>query len=191
MAKLFPHPLRHRTRLTLVLLSLCFCLGWGLAQGLQPSIAQSIGQTSKPDTVNAIGTVDPVAVSQQRGQDLYLATCASCHIAIPPAVLPSQTWLALLQDQEHYGTQVPTISSFNRRLIWNYLKTYSRSLRVDEAVPYRLASARHFYALHPQVDLPRNVTIDSCISCHPKANVFNFREWQLENLRSSTPASPF
>ncbi len=185
MSKLLPYRFRRRSLLTIILLSICFCLGWGLAQGIQPSAAESVIESRE------IGTVDPVLAGYQMGQKLYLENCATCHIAIPPAVLPSQTWFDLLQDPNHYGKQLPTINGFDLRLMWNYLGTYSRSLREDEQVPYRLTRARHFYALHPQVDLPRPVKVESCITCHPKANVFNFREWQATNLRSSAPASSF
>jgi hypothetical protein len=146
-------------RSLLILIGLFLSLGSGLALAQSP-----------------IGTVDPIAPKYQRGQELYLKNCASCHIGIPPAVLPSQTWADLLPDPEHYGAQLPTIAAFDLRQIDQYLTTYSRSLRDDETTPYRIAAARHFRALHPQVKLPKPLTIASCASCHPKADVFNFRE---------------
>lgn len=146
-------------RSLLILIGLCFSLSSGV------TMAQS-----------AIGTVDPIAPKHQRGQELYLKNCASCHIGLPPAVLPSQTWADLIQDPEHYGAQLPMIAAFDLRQMDQYLTTYSRSLRADESTPYRMAQARAFRALHPQVDLPKPLTIASCASCHPKADVFNFRE---------------
>jgi Dihaem cytochrome c len=148
-----------RSLLILIGLFLSLSSGVGLAQSVQP-----------------IGTVDPIAPKYQRGQELYLKNCASCHIGLPPAVLPTQTWADLIQDPEHYGVQLPTIAAFDLRQIDQYLTTYSRSLREDESTPYRVGAARHFRALHPQVDLPKPLTIGSCASCHPKADVFNFRE---------------
>jgi Dihaem cytochrome c len=153
----------------LLTLILSFCLGWGLAQMIgNPAIAQS------PPA--PIGTVDPVPDRYQLGQDMYLESCATCHIALPPAVLPIQTWQTLLQDSEHYGTTIDPPKNPNRKLIWNYLSTFSRPLRDDEPTPFRLSQARHFQALHPQVKLPTEVTIATCATCHPKADVFNFRE---------------
>lgn len=150
-------------RSLLILIALCLSLGGGVA------LAQS------PPS-NPIGTVDPIAPKYQRGQELYLKNCASCHIGLPPAVLPSQTWADLIQDPEHYGAQLPKIAAFELRQMDQYLTTYSRPLREDETTPYRVGAARAFRALHPQVELPKPLTIASCASCHPKADVFNFRE---------------
>jgi hypothetical protein len=138
--------------------------------GLFLSIGSGVG------LAQSVGTVDPIAPKYQRGQEVYLKQCASCHIGIPPAVLPSQTWADLIQDPEHYGAQLPKIGEFELRQMDQYLTTYSRSLRQDESTPYRIGQARQFRALHPQVKLPQPLTIASCASCHPQANVFNFRE---------------
>jgi Dihaem cytochrome c len=160
MSQLSPRSSRRRFwRSLLILIGLCLSLGGGVA------LAQS-----------SIGTVDPIAPKYQRGQELYLKNCASCHIGLPPAVLPSQTWADLIQDPEHYGVQLPAIAAFDLRQMDQYLTTYSRPLREDESTPYRVGQARAFRALHPQVDLPKPLTIASCASCHPKADVFNFRE---------------
>ena len=43
-------------------------------------------------------TTDAVPQRYQLGQELYLDNCATCHIAVPPAVLPVQTWQRLLED---------------------------------------------------------------------------------------------
>jgi hypothetical protein len=184
MSQLFPHHPHRRSIWRLIsLMLLCLSLGWGFAQGMRPALAQ-VGEP--------IGTVDPVPAADQNGQTLYRKTCATCHIALPPAVLPSQTWSELIQDPAHYGAELPRLNGFDLRQIDQYLTTYSRSLRADESTPYRLSQARHFRALHPQVKLPKPLSIGSCASCHPKADVFNFREW-VENssvgdsvLRSST-----
>jgi mono/diheme cytochrome c family protein len=182
MSQLFPDPPRHRSIWRFVsLLVLCLSLGWGMAQGLPAALAQDGAGLPADTGAGAIGTVDPIPAAYQNGQTLYLKTCATCHIALPPAVFPTQTWSELIQDPEHYGAQLPKISTFDLRQIDQYLTTYSRSLRQDESTPYRLTQSRHFRALHPQVKLPKPLTIASCASCHPKADVFNFREWAMEN----------
>jgi hypothetical protein len=156
MSKFRPRPLRQ----FLLTLLLSLSLGWGAAQAIEPT-----------------GTVDPVPDRYQLGQEMYLESCAKCHIGLPPATLPTQTWQTLLQDEQHYGVTIDLPKNPNRQLIWQYLSTFSRSLREEEPTPYRLSQARHFKALHPQVRLPANVTIETCATCHPQANVFNFREW--------------
>jgi hypothetical protein len=58
--------------------------------------------------------------------------------------------------------------------MWQYLQTFSRPVYGNEVVPYRLKNSRYFKALHPKVDLPENVRPQTCISCHPSANQFDF-----------------
>lgn len=167
---------RGRSPIVLFLLILLWSLamGWGLAlvTNAQPSQTASI----------AIGTVDPVPSRYQLGQELYLENCASCHIAVPPAVLPRQTWQQVLQDSQHYGVALPPMVDPPRLLVWNYLQNFSRSQTKEEETPYRVDDSRYFKALHPKVKLPRPIQIASCVSCHSSAAQYNFRrltpEWE-------------
>jgi mono/diheme cytochrome c family protein len=144
----------------LLLLTVVFSLmlGFGLARAVEPP-----------------GTVDVIPATQKLGQELYLENCATCHIGIPPAVMPTQTWRDLLQDPQHYGAELSPIAPLNLRLIWNYILFSSRSLKPDEKIPFRLRQSQIFKALHPRVDLPREVGLTSCVSCHPGASQYNFR----------------
>lgn len=168
---------RRRSPLILILLILLWSLamGWGLALVTN---AQPTAQSS------AIGTVDPVPQRYQLGQELYLENCANCHIALPAAVLPTQTWQQLLQDSQHYGINIPLLVDPPRLLVWNYLKAFSRSQTKEEQTPYRIKDSRYFKALHPKVKLPRPLQIGSCVSCHPSGEQFNFRsltpEWESQ-----------
>jgi len=149
------------------------CLGWGFAQAIEPSQANS--QVS-------IGTVDVVSDRYKFGQELYLENCTTCHIGIPPAVLPTETWRDLLQDAQHYGVELKPLIDPPRRLAWNYLQTFSRQLPPEESTPYRVADSNYFRVLHPGIDIPRKFNLTSCVTCHPGANQFNFRsltaEWE-------------
>lgn len=161
--------------LFLLILLWSITIGWGLSLvNAQPATQNS--------TVEAIGTVDPVPANNQLGEQLYLENCASCHIALPPAVLPTQTWQQVLQDSQHYGTQLPPLVDPPRLLVWNYLRTFSRPQAKEEETPYRVDDSRYFTALHPKVKLPRPVQITSCVSCHTGAAEYNFRsltaEWE-------------
>lgn len=158
--------------LFLVILLWSLVMGWGLAlvTNAQPT------QTGS----DAIATVDLVPSNYQLGQELYLENCASCHIAIPPAVLPTQTWKQILQDSQHYGAQIQPLIDPPRLLVWKYLQTFSRPQTKEEQTPYRLDDSRYFKALHPKVKLPRPVEISSCVSCHPSATDYNFRRLTLE-----------
>ena len=150
-------------------------MGWILA------LATNAQQTSQTAS-NAIGTIDPVPQRYQLGQELYLENCASCHIALPPAVLPTQSWQRILQDSQHYGVQIKPLVDPPRLLVWNYIKISSRPLNKEEETPYRVEESRYFKAMHPKVKLPRPVGVSSCVSCHPSASEYNFRrltgEWE-------------
>jgi hypothetical protein len=129
----------------------------------------------------AIGTVDVVPESQQLGQQLYLENCATCHIGVPPAVMPTQTWRDLLRDSQHYGTELKPLVDPQRLLVWNYLRAFSRQAIASDRIPYRVDESKPFKILHPKVKLPRPVRLSSCATCHPGTSQYNFRsltpEW--------------
>ncbi|HIK26827.1 MAG: diheme cytochrome c [Oscillatoriaceae bacterium SKW80] len=134
------------------------------------------------ERAKALGTVDPVTSSQKLGQELYIENCATCHIALPPAVLPTETWRQLLQDPQHYGIELTMLAEPHRLIVWNYLRTFSRVQRKEEEVPYRVAQSRFFKALHPRVKFSMPVDVKSCVTCHPGAAEYDFRklipEWE-------------
>lgn len=129
------------------------------------------------------GLVDPVPPRYQLGYELYLQNCATCHIGVPPQVLPTETWQQLLQDPQHYGQKLRLLVDPPRLLVWNYLRTFSRLQAKEEEVPYRVEVSRYFKALHPRVKLPQPTNLGTCASCHPGAAQSDFRqltpEWEL------------
>lgn len=197
-------PERRRSIVVLLLLLLLWsiCLGIGLAQATEPlsslkAIAQATpsapvrpsvppaSETTAADEIaenEKIGTVDVVPEKFRSGQKLYLENCATCHVGIPPAVMPSQTWQQLIQDPEHYGATIQPLASPEIQILWQYLREYSRPLAAGESTPYRIYQSRLFEALHPRVKFTEKVTLNSCQSCHPGAGVYDFRrltaEWQ-------------
>lgn len=186
--------------LLLLLLTWSLCLGWGLAQAKEPRSREAIAQVPPVQTPTkqkpakqtlpvlsvgqtaAIGTVDVVPASLKIGQELYLENCASCHIGLPPQVMPTETWRQLIQDSQHYGTQMQPLVAPNLQIVWQYIRTFSRPQSAEEELPYRIYQSRYFKALHPKVKLPTRAGLPSCVSCHPGADKYNFRtlsaEWQ-------------
>jgi hypothetical protein len=156
------NPLRHRwremrrapLRLLLAIVIWSSCLGWGLAQTQLPSARQF----AQP--------VDPVPEEYQLGQQVYVQNCGSCHVALPPQVLPTQTWEELLLSSQHYGQQIELPSIFERRIMWDYLQVFSRPYEEEEQPDYRLARSRFFQALHPNVEFEQPIRVGSCMSCH-------------------------
>jgi Dihaem cytochrome c len=192
--------LRRRSPLLLVLLLVwSVVLGWGLAQATVPvefPLAQvnpvdgfpeaapggAVPGSIDPSRVDPNRTVDVVAEPYRLGQTFYLENCATCHVGLPPAVMPSQTWADLLPDPQHYGVQIQPILPPTLQIVWNYVSTYSRPVLQEERVPYRLDRSRYFKALHPKVEFTAPITPNSCIACHPAAAQFDYRsltpEWQ-------------
>ncbi|MBD0311745.1 MAG: diheme cytochrome C [Microcoleus sp. T3-bin5] len=162
----------------LVLIIVC-CTGggWVAAQTAADHTPARLAQVS---AIEDNGTVDRIPERYQLGQQLYLENCATCHIGLPPQVLPTETWRRLLQDSEHYGQTIKLLVDPSRLLVWNYLQTFSRPQAKDEEVPYRVASSRYFKALHPKVKMSQPANISSCVTCHPGASQYNFRKLTAE-----------
>lgn len=164
---------------TLVLLVLGFSslCGWTL------TLSQSSGSiAAQPPAVLAqatsagIGTVDAVPPSLQLAQETYLARCATCHIGVPPEVLPSESWKNILEDDNHYGVPWTPMRNPDLALAWKYARTFSRPNNPAEDPPYRVARSQYFKILHPNVKFTEPVKIGTCISCHPGVSSFNFRD---------------
>src|SRR5437870_2809152 len=108
-------------------------LAWSLAMGC---LLSSATNAQSPSLTAEVGTVDVVPAQFQLGQELYIENCSTCHIALPPSVLPTQTWKNLLEDPQHYGTQLKPLVDPPRILVWKYLLTFSRLQQQDEETPY-------------------------------------------------------
>jgi hypothetical protein len=178
---------RRRTPIVLLLIVWSGILGslwgWGLSQAALPQTLPTPPAPTQPAAVGTVvGTVDPIPERYQLGQQLYLENCATCHVGLPPAVMPTRTWAELLPDASHYGVQITPLTDLSLQIVWQYISTYSRSLNPGEQTPYRLRQSRYFKALHPKVEFPEPVTISSCATCHPAAAQFDYRsltpEWE-------------
>jgi hypothetical protein len=127
-------------------------------------------------------SVDPVPTRYEPGFQAYLETCASCHIAIPPEALPTESWREILRKPDnHFGVVIPNYNRLTQLLIWDYMSNFSRPLPPDSPLPLYVEKSRYFKALHPRVTMPPDMTSKSCVTCHPNVANFNFRtltpEW--------------
>ncbi|WP_322744387.1 cytochrome C [Coleofasciculus sp. LEGE 07092] len=175
---------RKRGRSAAVLLMLLMVwsilLGWGMALALNAAEKPNVIAQGTPV---ALGTVDYVPERYQTGLKLYLENCGSCHVALPPEVMPTDTWRTLLlEPEQHYGQQLKQISRPFIFIVWDYLRAFSRPLVQEEQTPFRLTQSPYFKALHPRVELPRTVNATSCVSCHQNARDYDYRtltaEWE-------------
>lgn len=147
---------------------------WSLLLGLGAAFALDNGTLKSTDLVPS---------RYQLGYESYLETCSGCHLPIPPAVLPIESWKRLLeQPDKHYGTSLTGFNRLTQRLMWDYLSTFSRPLSINEPLPLYVEQSRYFKALHPRVDLPKPTSSKTCLVCHPKAEQFDYRtltpEWE-------------
>jgi hypothetical protein len=169
---------RRRSWGALILVCLiCSLLGFVFCENWLPSPAYA--QTT---TTVTPGGVDAVPPGLELAEKTYLQYCATCHVGVPPQVLPSQTWQALLTDSQHYGIPLPPLPKPDQSVIINYIAAFAYPFKPEETVPFRVGRSRFFRILHPQVQLPQPVKLEGCISCHPGAMQFNYRrlssEWQ-------------
>lgn len=158
-------------------------LGASMALAIAPPNFTSSTSTVAQAPPNPSNSPERASPNYQLGQQLYLENCSSCHIPIPPGVLPTETWKQVLENpQDHYGTQVPTMLGPVVLLMWDYLRTFSRPVNPEESVPTLVAQSRYFKALHPKVELPEVVTNKTCVTCHQGANQLDYRsltsEWE-------------
>ncbi len=126
--------------------------------------------------------VDSVPTRYEPGFQAYLETCASCHIAIPPEVLPVESWQEILRKPDnHFGTSIPNFNRFTQLLIWDYVSTFSRPSPPDSPRILYVEKSRYFKALHPRVTMPSEMSAKTCVVCHPNVANANFRtltpEW--------------
>ncbi len=163
-------------------------LGWGMAVALDspplPVSSSSPADSESNSLKQGQKSLDPdnLPSRYQMGQELYLKNCASCHIALPPAVLPTESWRQiLLQPDDHYGQKLPKMNPLDIRIMWSYIRDYSRPLNEGEDKPERVSQSRYFQALHPKVDLPKPIRLNNCASCHTGIAKFNYQslteEW--------------
>lgn len=181
-------PRKRSALILLLLLVLCSLLvGWGLSL-LITDDRFLVAEAAELEEVNTPGPVDAVPPAYQLGEQLYLESCGSCHLALPPQTMPTETWQQLLQDPNHYGARLQLPVNPQIQYIWGYLKLFSRPLKQSEPVPYQVTKSRYFKILHPEVEFSGNLSPASCASCHPGAADFDFRslsqEWQDTPLES-------
>ncbi|NJK72705.1 MAG: cytochrome C [Synechococcaceae cyanobacterium SM2_3_60] len=165
-----------RLRRWLLPILLVFALAW-LLQVQNPLQAQGTVPNLPPAERVELDEPNPF-LRYQPGAQVYLAACATCHIALPPEVFPSETWRRVLVDINHYGVQIEVLQEPFLQMAWEYLRDFSRGRAENESVPYRIRESRLFRALHPGVTMPADQGVNSCLGCHPRANLGDFLNGQ-------------
>lgn len=161
----------HLSVITLLLLATWSLLGgWGLSQTANASETQDF----------TLARVDVLPERLELGEQVYLRECASCHIAPSPAVLPTQSWARILVQADHYGNRITPLQPPVLDLVWEYVRYTSRPVSGNAPIPDRLRTSQFFRALHPRVEFQDRPNLATCVSCHPGAGAYNFRELSAE-----------
>lgn len=117
----------------------------------------------------------------------YAAECASCHIPYAPGLLPSKSWLGIMDSlDKHYGTDA-SIDAQSVTEISAWLNKYSATSRkfAEASSDNRISSSAWFARKHREVS--KNVWLRAsvksranCSACHTQAAQGDFDE---DNIR--------
>lgn len=162
-----------KTLVFFLITSWCLGLG-GLMNTILPAKAAEVSPAIAAPSANTM--VDTVPTRYQPGLDAYLESCAGCHIALPPEILPTESWREILRKPEkHFGVSIDNFNRLTQLLIWDYVSTFSRPSPPDAPIPLYAEKSRYFRVLHPRVTIPSDMTAKSCVMCHPNVAQFDFR----------------
>lgn len=108
--------------------------------------------------------------------------CGSCHIAYPPALLPAESWRAIMaQLDRHFGVDAG-VDAPTAKTIAAFLEANAgRDRRRSGAAPLRITDARWFVHEHDEVPArvwksPAVKSAANCEACHTHAAQGDFSE---------------
>jgi len=176
-------------------------LGLLLLGGMAIGFGLAIALQTAPALAQGVKALDPVPPEFALRQQVYVERCGSCHVAIPPALLPRERWEELIQrPEQHFGVNlrqshgdIRALSNIDIRLMWDYIRATSRNAQTRETPPTQVSSSRFFRALHPKIaescrtlagiNCPDRITVQTCGVCHPQATDYDYRTlapgWEL------------
>ena len=116
----------------------------------------------------------------------YAQECGSCHVALPPAMLPARSWQRIMAGlDKHYGTDA-SLDAATARQLGDWLQTHAGSgKRVREEPPQdRITRSAWFERKHRKIDpaawqLPSVKTAVNCAACHVGAEQGRFDDDDL------------
>jgi len=117
----------------------------------------------------------------------YKQECAACHVAYPPGMLPSGSWMRLMGDlPHHYGTDA-SLDPATVKALGSWLQANAGTYkRVREEPPQdRITRSAWFIRKHDEVSAAtwKRASIKSaanCAACHTRADQGDFNE---DNVR--------
>ena len=116
----------------------------------------------------------------------YAQECASCHVALPPAMLPARSWQRVMAGLDrHYGVDA-SLDPATVRLLGDWLQANAGAgKRVREEPPQdRITRSAWFERKHRKIDpavwqLGSVKTAANCAACHAGAEQGRFDDDEL------------
>jgi hypothetical protein len=115
--------------------------------------------------------------------ETYRSECGSCHIAYPPALLPRESWQAIVAGLEkHFGSDA-SVDAKTAKEIETYLLANAgrKAATAGGKPPLRISETRWFVREHDEVpasmwNSPAVKSAANCGACHPRAEQGDFSE---------------
>lgn len=119
---------------------------------------------------------------------LYGQECAACHLAYPPALLPSDSWQRIMGGlARHYGTDA-SLEAAQVQAIGQWLQGQAGTYKKLRTAPEqdRITRSDWFVREHRQVpaavwQLASVQSPAQCAACHTRAEQGSFRERELQS----------
>ncbi len=116
----------------------------------------------------------------------YAQECGSCHVALPPGMLPARSWQRLMAGlDKHYGTDASLDAAMVQQLGDWLQANAGTGKRVREEPPQdRITRSAWFERKHRKIDpavwqLPSVKTAVNCAACHVGAEQGRFDDDDL------------
>lgn len=112
--------------------------------------------------------------------------CGSCHIAYPPALLPAESWRALMaQLDRHFGVDASVDAPTAQALTAFLQANAGGGRRSGGAMPLRITQTRWFVHEHNEMPArtwksPAVKSAANCEACHTHAAQGDFSERNLK-----------
>jgi mono/diheme cytochrome c family protein len=127
----------------------------------------------------------------------YLKECGACHFAYQPDLLPSQSWINMMNGLDKHFGENAELSEETRKTVLAYLSSHAaehstswyaakfmKSLK-SGVVPARISEVPYFVKEHREVpkkliaENPEVKSISFCNSCHTDADTGGYREGKI------------
>jgi hypothetical protein len=132
--------------------------------------------------------VIPTAFAESNGRTIpllpkYQQECSACHVAYPPTLMPSASWVRILSNlPNHFGVDA-SVDSTTLKEISGWVKAHAGTYKrvSEEPSQDRITRTAWFARKHDEVSaatwkLPAVKSAANCAACHSTADKGDFNE---------------